>query len=601
MSGRGASFAITVLFHEQFECPLAYALMPGPSSNDQVLLRELLARQHQERDPESDDAEFFELFVVEQYLKDRTLSYEELADGMTDGGGDGGIDAFYTFVNGVLIEEDTDLSVFRSDVTIEVAVFQAKSGFTEAAVMKIAATLADLLELDADLATKRSTYNESILARFSILHRTIKELADRSPRIRFSIVFGSPAVGVHPNVAGKVDLISNAVLGHFPSAHCGTEFLGASELIQLARVAPSDTQQLRILEGPLSSGQVGYVCLVKLSDFFAFLSLASGELNAGLFESNVRDYQGTTEVNEAIRISLETKGSEDFWWLNNGVSIVSTSANLTGKVFTLRDAQIVNGLQTSREIFEHLRTHPDEADDRSLLIRIVVPLDETSRNKIIRATNSQNSIPVASLRSTDQIHRDIEEYFGHRGLFYDRRKNFYKNEGKPRGQIVTIPYLAQAVAAVLLQRPSDARARPSSLLKSDTDYEQVFSTTYPIGTYYACVQLMRSTEHFLRVTDVGLSTSEKNDIKFHVGTVVAAMLIRSAKPSATQLAASSFDSVPDDVIRSAVGIVMDEILAMRDSESSLDLDRIAKSPELTQRIVQAISDKLAAMQTKDPP
>jgi hypothetical protein len=567
--------------------------MPRSSNNEQVLLRELLTRQRQQRAADSDEAEFFEVFVVEQHLKDRTLSYEELSDGMTDGGGDGGIDAMYTFVNGVLIQEDTDLSIFRSDVTIEAAIFQAKTGFTEAAVMKIAATLADLLDLDTDLNSKRATYNELILARFSILHRTIKELADRSPRIRFSVVFGSSGVGVHPNVQGKVDLIENAIGGHFPSAICSTEFLGASELLQLARTAPSDTQQLRILEGPLSSGQVGYVCLVKLSDFFDFLSLESGELNASIFESNVRDYQGTTEVNDAIRTSLEAKGAEDFWWLNNGVSIVSTDANLTGKVFTLKDAQIVNGLQTSREIFEQLRAHPDDADTRSLLIRIVVPLDETSRNKIIRATNSQNPIPVASLRSTDQIHRDIEEYFGYRGLFYDRRKNFYKNQGKPRSEIVTIPYLAQSVAAILLQRPSDARARPSSLLKSDQDYGRIFTGDYPIGTYYSCVQLMRTTERALRNMDLGLSASEKNDIKFHTATVIAALVVGSAKPTATQLAATSFGAVTDENLRAAVQIVLDEISSVRESDESMDLDRIAKSADLNQKVVQRISSLAA--------
>ena len=59
--------------------------------------------------------------------------------------------------------------------------------------------------------------------------------------------------------------------------------------------------------------------------------------------------------------------------------------------------------------------------------------------------------------ATDKIQRDIEDYLKSRGLFYDRRKNFYKNSGKPRDVIIDIPYLAQAVMAILLRRPDTAR------------------------------------------------------------------------------------------------------------------------------------------------
>jgi hypothetical protein len=115
---------------------------------------------------------------------------------------------------------------------------------------------------------------------------------------------------------------------------------------------------------------------------------------------------------------------------------------------------------------------------RHILVRIIDPEADSSRNKIIRATNTQNRIPEASLRSTDEVHRDIEDYFKRHGLFYDRRKNHWRNEGKPRSSIVPIPSLAQSVAAVVLQRPSDARARPSSLINKDPDYQRIFNRDY---------------------------------------------------------------------------------------------------------------------------
>ena len=58
---------------------------------------------------------------------------------------------------------------------------------------------------------------------------------------------------------------------------------------------------------------------------------------------------------------------------------------------------------------------------------IIVPDNEESRDQIIFATNNQTNIPKATLRVTDPIHLQIEMYFKSRGLFYDRRKNYYKN------------------------------------------------------------------------------------------------------------------------------------------------------------------------------
>ena len=126
---------------------------------------------------------------------------------------------------------------------------------------------------------------------------------------------------------------------------------------------------------------------------------------------------------------------------------------------------------------------------------MISPEHPTSYEKIIRATNSQTSIPFASLKATDKIHRDIEDFLVPNGFYYERRKNFYKNEGKPSAKIVTIPHLAQATMAVLLGRPNDARARPSTLLKRQEDYERVFSEDYPLDVYHRIIAVQKKPRH----------------------------------------------------------------------------------------------------------
>ncbi|MBS7118942.1 MAG: AIPR family protein, partial [Enterobacter cloacae] len=90
------------------------------------------------------------------------------------------------------------------------------------------------------------------------------------------------------------------------------------------------------------------------SDYYKFLTNETDHtLRRYLFESNVRDFMGLNAVNEDIKLTLSDQGSPDFWLLNNGVTILSTSAQMIGQSIYMEDIQIVNGLQTSESIFRH--------------------------------------------------------------------------------------------------------------------------------------------------------------------------------------------------------------------------------------------------------
>ena len=96
------------------------------------------------------------------------------------------------------------------------------------------------------------------------------------------------------------------------------------------------------------------MALVKLTDFKDFITAETGALNKAMFDANVRDHQGDVTVNKSIRDSLEHPGDEDFWWLNNGITIVADNITAAGKKYTIENPQIVNGLQTSLSSFPTL-------------------------------------------------------------------------------------------------------------------------------------------------------------------------------------------------------------------------------------------------------
>ena len=424
-----------------------------------------------------------------------------------------------------------------------------------------------------------SVYNDALvecIRRFRLVHQ---QLAAKFPLLKTSFYYASKGEQVNDNVARKVEKLEAVLKHHFPSAEFEFNFLGASALLALARRVPQTTYTLALAENPISSeGQVGFVCLVRIRDFFAFIRDDQGALQRQIFEANVRDYQGRTVVNDEIQQSLQEQHAEDFWWLNNGITIIAGKASQSGKTLSIEDPQIVNGLQTSTEIFEYCKKFNTDADDRKVLVRVIVPSEQESRHRIIKATNSQTAVQHASLRATDKIHRDIEEFFRSKGLFYDRRKNFYKNEGKPRDKIIGIPHLAQAVMATLLRRPDTARARPSSLLKEDEDYNKIYSEAYPIQLYYACAEATRRVEAYLKTTDSDLPTKDRNNLRFYVTMHAAAVLAGKPTPTAKDLAELDVSKLDDERIKSSLDIVKSEYHALGGT------DQVAKGSSLLEAI-----------------
>lgn len=560
------------------------------NNNDLILLETVLSKSHQSQAPGKKPEEFFELFVAEQVLKDMDLSYEELEAGLVAGANDGGIDGLYVFVNGELVQEDTDLSVFKKNVAIEIVVIQSKTskGFDEAPIDKLTAATRDLFKLDADMDKLAPVYNNGVRSGAALLRKAWLDLVDRFPTLHFRYVYAAKGDlnDLHPNVKRKTERLEQEVKGLFQQAEYRFDFLGAAELYALASRQPITTYQLTLAENPISAaGDVGYVCLVKLRDYFGFIRDGTGGLHKILFEANVRDYQGSTQVNEGIQTSLQARDKEDFWWLNNGVTIVSTKATLAGKILTLEDPQIVNGLQTSTEVYTYYSNANTQGDERSVLVRVIVPKldDAESRDRIIKATNSQTSIPEASLRATDAVHRNIETSLAPYGLFYDRRKNFYKNQGKPVEKIISIPLMAQAVMSILLQRPDDARARPSSLLKKDEDYKAIFAKDFPLAMYRVCAGAVKRTEEYLR-NAAGLDIKDRTNLRYYVAMHTVACLVGKVVPESQEIAALDQNSLDDIRLKASTDTVM---AFYKDLGGN---DQVAKGPHLREAVKKALAN-----------
>ncbi|HAO13079.1 MAG TPA: hypothetical protein DCQ51_18380 [Planktothrix sp. UBA8407] len=578
------------------------------NNNDVVILKSILERKRQELASTLSQDEYFERFTFEQLLKDYDLSYDELLSNQVDGKDDGGIDGFFMFLNNEILNEDLDLASIKKNPLIEVYLIQAKSSssFGEKPIETLMATIEDIFDLGKNIADIKDFYNAQVIEKVELFRKTYLDLAIKHIQVKITYVYASQGdtENIHIKVKNKADNLCSKTEKFFTGCEVKFEFTGARELLKNTRQEKSYSLKLKFLENYISTDEDNYVVLTRLDEYYNFVT-DEGSLRKYLFESNVRDYQGNVEVNIDIKNTLASKDTDiDFWWLNNGITILASKATIAGKTITLDDVQIVNGLQTTNSIYEYMNTLAKVDDKRAILVKIIVANKLEARDRIIKATNFQTPVPAASLRATEPIQRDIEDYFLNKDWFYDRRKNYYKNIGKTSERIISIPYLAQAVTSIVHRDPDIARSRPTSIIKGDANYSKVFNPSIAMEVYLFCAKLMKNIEGYIRSTDF-LALTQNNTssllrpgtiriLIFHVAMLFTLKLLN--KVNYTQGDVLSLLPIELDCYQGLLRSIILEITEITNSylheNTSLSINTVAKRSEFTKFIIEKASENL---------
>ena len=481
------------------------------AKNDKILIDGIIDDRVELKLPSEKRDEAFEYFAFEQTLKDYDLSRDEIKAGNVDGRNDGGIDGFFIIVNGHYLSDPQSFKWPKTGSVLDVWIITCKhhDTFKQAPLDNLAASVSELLDFAIDSDKLKGDYSEQVI-RF----RENLKLAYRkvSPRLSsFSINYCYASRGntseLGESIISRSEQIKQITSDSF--GNCTSQFLfsGSTELIELHRKTPNFSLELPFVED-LSRGE-RYVMLVNLKDFHNFIS-DQGKLRRYLFDSNVRDFMGLNRVNEDIKVTLLNIDSPDFWWLNNGVTILATGASVVGKSIQIEDIQIVNGLQTSESIFRHFSEGGSDPKERSVLVKVLVTNEDDVRDTIIRATNNQTTVELASLHATDKIQRDIEDILKQCDLYYERRTNYYKNQGIPTDQILTPLYLASGYVSLFLKAPDQATRLKSRFMRSEPAYEKVFSLTTDLNVWPQISNILKSTDNFLEtVRPTGSRANER--------------------------------------------------------------------------------------------
>lgn len=140
-----------------------------------------------------------------------------------------------------------------------------------------------------------------------------------------------------------------------------------------------------------------------------------------LFEENIREYLGgTSGINKGIIQTLkDPKERGNFFYYNNGITIICDKAKADAKKVEIENPQIVNGCQTVSSIAEHFKTvtvdNKKDYEHVYVMAKILV-VEEKDTNfyrDVVKYTNSQNAINdkvfAATLKPFFTIQKTIEK------------------------------------------------------------------------------------------------------------------------------------------------------------------------------------------------
>ena len=137
--------------------------------------------------------------------------------------------------------------------------------------------------------------------------------------------------------------------------------------------------------------------------------------------------------------------------------------------------------------------------------------------------------------------------------------------------------------AIVLQRPDSARARPSSLLKKEEDYLQLFSGDYPIEVYLVVAKLIKGVQSYLRSLSA-LQPKDKTNLTFYVAMHAASALTKKPNPSVKDIVAINLDLMDDALLTASfdtVGRLYENLGAS---------DQIAKGTQLIAGLKAALTE-----------
>jgi hypothetical protein len=411
------------------------------------------------------------------------LAPEETFDCVTEGGGDFGVDAMH-----MTEEVDGEFVVTLFQVKYKTKL-EADANFPEQGIAALINAIRHLFDPGSELGA----INERLKAKVEAARAMVRD--GFIPRVR--AIAGNNGAKWNDQAQRAID---RAGFGD----QVTWEYVNHDVLIGLLQRPRQVDDTLRLI-GKANVEDMNYsrVCVGRMPvTEVAALMKTHGDR---LLERNIRRYLGLhgNRVNEGIRATLRSATPADFYFFNNGLTMICDHFKynaLQGGNFQVQaeNLQIVNGAQTCMTIFrtlEEMVAHGESLPtDASVLVRLYeLPREnEDIVLQITHATNSQNPVDLKDLRSNDVVQQRLESSLDALGFSYRRKRM----EGPSRPSDITSGVAAEAVLAVWRSKPHQAKFLTREHFGKL--YSTIFAADLHGGQVVAAVLLYRIAENHRR-------------------------------------------------------------------------------------------------------
>ena len=468
---------------------------------------------------EKDESKKFELFAAYCAISQIYSESYDLYEVVTGSGEDCGIDAVAIIVDGVFISTMEELEDF---LKVNRPLYDSQFVFVQAK------------RSEKFSSKEMSIFGEGVLDFFSETPKLPRNNAIQDKCDLMSGVYdkadrmkSNPKCYLYYVSTGKWVNDANCKA----SIERTKERLDATRLFSEVSFVPVDAELLRnyykgiteevevsiefpesVLIPEIDNVKQAYLGYLDLVEYLKLIQDETGNLRKSVFYENVRDYQGNVPVNEQIAETISVD-ADKFVLYNNGVTIICQELkNIQRKTFRLKSFQIVNGCQTSHELFNN----QDKINGKiQIPVKIIETTDEETVNRIIKATNSQTKVADEQLIALNQFHKELEEYYksfpSSERVYYERRSKQYNyTPGVEKVRIISIATQIKAIASMFFDKPHLASRYYGQLLKM---VDGLFANGDKLDPYYTSAYTLYRLEQLFRN---GLFSWDYRKYRYHI-------------------------------------------------------------------------------------
>ena len=422
-------------------------------------IRKIASDNPDKFDGENDNKKLSKAFVCLSVASYLDIELEEAFELITEGGNDAGVDAIYV---GDIDDNDFSVIIFQGKYSFKLDI---DSNFPANSVQRVIGSIGAIFD-----PNKPIEMNDDLMPKVQDIRSLIADGYIPNIRCVFTnngLIWNNDGENHIKNSGFPENQVKFEYFNHKNIVDSLQSKKGINETLQLSgKSIHEDFNFKRVL--------VGKINVVELSNLFE-------KHGDNLLDQNIRKYLGmsTNRVNTAIKDTLLSDKRENFYFYNNGITMICSKFSYNGLqadnwIIKVDDLQIINGGQSCKTILYTVKDNPSIDYSNAYVLVRLYELSGNGMDSLITdvtiATNSQNPVDLRDLRANDDLQKRLETAVKELNYFYKRKKD---NTISSRETTILSSVAAESIFSVWKQKPYQAKFKKNELFGAF--YQDVFT------------------------------------------------------------------------------------------------------------------------------